>query len=158
MIDDETDQQFRDYAYRMQSQGMNMELYFQYTGETVESVKAQLRVGAERQVKTRLALEKISVLENIEASEEDVEQEYAKLAEMYKMEADDVKKHVLPADMKKDLAVRKAVDFIKANANIKTEEMTAEEFADKRKAQDLPEIDELVELDELDDSEEDAAE
>ena len=142
MIDDETEQQYRDYAYRMQSQGMNMELYFQYTGESAESVKAQLRVNAERQVKTRLALEKIAALENIEASEEDIEQEYAKLAEAYKMEAEAVKTHVLPEDMKKDLAIRKAVDFIKENADIKTEEMTAEEFAAKRAPQDLPEPDE----------------
>jgi len=150
MIDDETEQQFRDYAYRLQNQGINMELYLQYTGETVESVKAQLRVNAERQVKTRLALEKISALENIEASEEDIEQEYAKLAEMYKMEVEAVKTHVLPEDMKKDLAIRKAVDFIKDNADIKTEEMTAEEFAAKRASQNLPEIDELVESDEED--------
>jgi len=150
MIDDETEQQFREYAYRMQSQGMNMELYFQYTGETAESVKAQLRVTAERQVKTRLALEKVAALENIEASEEDIEQEYAKLAEMYKMQAEAVKTHVLPEDMKKDLAIRKAVDFIKANAEIKTEEMTAEEFAAKRAPQDLAEADGFDGLDEED--------
>ena len=151
MIDNETDQQFRDYAYRMQSQGINIDLYLQYTGETVESIKAQMRVNAERQVKTRLALEKIAQLENIEASEEDIEQEYGKLAEMYKMEADQVKTHVLLEDMKKDLAIRKAVDFVKDNAEIKTEEMTAEEFAAKHASRNLPEIDEeLDELEELD--------
>lgn len=140
MIDDETDSQFRDYAYRLQSQGINMEMYLQYTGETIESVKAQLRVTAERQVKTRLALEKIVALENIEASEEDVEQEYVKLAEMYKTELETVRGYVTPEDMKKDIAIRKAVEFVKASANIKTEEMTAEEFAKKREAQGLPEI------------------
>jgi trigger factor len=142
MIDDETDIQFRDYAYKLQSQGINMELYLQYTGQTVEQVKGALRVNAERQVKTRLALEKIAALENLEISEEDCEEEYAKLAEAYKMEVEEIKGHVLPEDMKKDLAIKKAVDFIKDNASIKREEMTAEEFAAKHGSrQDLPEAD-----------------
>lgn len=142
MIDDETEHHFRDYAYRLQNQGINMELYLQYTGETVESIKAQMRVNAERQVKTRLALEKIVALENIEASEEDIEKEYEKLAEMYKMEIPVIKERIAADDLKKDIAIRKAVDFIKENANIKKEEMTSEEFAAKRAPQDLPDLDE----------------
>ena len=138
MIDDETEQHFRDYAYRLQNQGINMDMYMQYTGQTVENVKDSLRATAERQVKMRLAVEKIAALENIEASDEDVEKEYEKLAELYKIGVDEVRGYVAPEDLKKDIAARKAVEFIKAGANIKTEEMTAEEFGKKRGEQNLP--------------------
>ncbi|MCL2099135.1 MAG: trigger factor [Oscillospiraceae bacterium] len=144
MFEDETDNHFRDYAYRLQSQGINIDLYMQYTGQDIETVKNALRPNAVRQVKMRLALEKIIALENIEASEEDAEEEYKKLAETYKMEIDEVKKRIEPENMKKDLAVRKAVEFIKENANIKTEELTAEEFAAKH-AQDTGEPDDFYE-------------
>ncbi|MCL2773864.1 MAG: trigger factor [Oscillospiraceae bacterium] len=129
MIADETNNQLQDYAYRMQSQGIDMDLYFKYTGMTVENLKAQFKETAERQVKTRLALEKIVQLENIEASEEDVDKEYDKICETYKMEKDDAKSKVDADLLKKDITVRKAVEFIKENANITTVEKTSEEYA-----------------------------
>jgi len=141
MIDDETDQQFREYAYNLQNQGINIELFTQYTGQTVDDIKNNLRPNAERQVKTRLALEKIVALENIDASDEDVEKEYERVAEMYKVEIDTAKTTIPAEDIKKDLKIKKAVDLVKENGNIKTEEMTAEEFAKKREAQELPQID-----------------
>ena len=129
MITDETEHQFQDYAHRLQNQGINMDLYLKYTGMTVEAVKAQLRVNAERQVKTRLALEKIVALENIEATEEDIEKEYDAICETYKMEREDAMKRIDAEMLKKDITIRKAVDFIKDSANITKEEKTAEEFA-----------------------------
>ena len=129
MIADETENQYQDYAYRMQSQGIDMDLYFKYTGMTAGTVKAQLRVNAERQVKMRLALEKIAALENIEAAEEDIEKEYDAICEAYKMEKEDAKSKIDADILKKDIAVRKAVDFIKENANITKIEKTSEEFA-----------------------------
>jgi len=128
MITNEMDNQFQDYAYRMQSQGIDMDMYMKYTGMTADSMRAQFRDNSERQVKTRLALEKIVALENIEASEEDIEKEYDKMAEMYKIEKDEIKQRVNINVLKDDLAVRKAVEFIKENANITEVEKTLAEF------------------------------
>jgi len=131
MITNEVDNQFRDYAYRMQSQGIDMDMYMKYTGMTAESMRAQFRNGAERQVKMRLALEKIVALENIEASEEDIEKEYDKMAETYKLEKDQVKERVEENILKEDIAIKKAVDFIKEQANITEIEKTLSEFEEE---------------------------
>ena len=128
MIETEVDSQFQDYAYRLQSQGLDMDLYMKYTGMTAEAMRGQFRVSAERQVKTRLALEKIVALENIEATEEDLAKEYEKIAEMYKLESEQVKERVEEKLVKQDLAVRKAVEFVKANANITETEKSLKEF------------------------------
>ena len=131
MITTEVDNQFQDYAYRMQSQGIDMDMYMKYTGMTAEAMRAQFRDNAERQVKTRLALEKIVAVENIEASEEDIEKEYDKMAEAYKMEKDQLKERVEANILKEDITIRKAVEFVKANANITEVEKTLKEFEEE---------------------------
>ncbi len=120
MFDDELDNQIKDIDYRLSQQGMNFELYLQYTGMTVEQYKEQARPNAEKNVKVRLALEKIAELEALEVTDEEIEAEYNKFAEMYGMEAEQIK-GIIPADgLKKDLALNKAVKFVRDNAKVTT--------------------------------------
>ena len=128
MIQNETDNQLQDYAYRMQSQGIDMDMYMKYTGMTPETMRAQFKDGAEKQVKTRLALEKVAALENIEPSEEEIEEEYGKMAEMYKLEVDAVKERMAPAALKNEISMKKTVEFLRAVATISEVEKTREEF------------------------------
>lgn len=118
MIETEVENIIRDRDYSMRSQGLNLEMYMKYTGMTLETMREQVKPQAERQIKTRLALEKIAAIEGITADESDIETEYEKLAKMYNMEIDKVKEAVLPDSLSKDIYVRKAVEFVKANAVI----------------------------------------
>ena len=99
-------------------QGLDLNTYCKYTGQTLESLREQFKPMAQRQVKTRLALEKIVELENITASDEEADAEYENLAKAYNMPADEVKKFVDVAAIKADLSVKKAVDFVKENAKV----------------------------------------
>jgi trigger factor len=100
-------------------QGLDLNTYCKYTGQTLESLREQFMPMAQRQVKTRLALEKIVELEGIDATAEEVDAEYANLATAYGLEADKVKELVEADAIKSDLCVKKAVDFVKANAKVK---------------------------------------
>lgn len=116
MIEVECENQVRDFDNRLRMQGMDMNMYFKYTGMTLEGMREQMRPQAESFVKIRLALEKIAELENITASEEEVEAEYTRLAEAYQMDADAVK-GMIPADsIAEDLKVKAAMELVKANA------------------------------------------
>ena len=118
MIVAETENFVRDYDNRLRMQGLKLDDYLKYTGMSLDDIRAQMRPRAESQVKVRLALEKIAALENITASDEDVEAELTKLAEAYNMELDRVKALVDPADVKADVCIQKAVELVKANAVI----------------------------------------
>ena len=111
-------QSVEEFAYRLQSQGMSLDLYLQYTGSTIDQFRDTFRPQAEMQVKYRLALEKIVELEGIKADDEALEAEYAKLAESYGMEVDKVKAVIPASEIEKDVAVGKAIDFVKENAVI----------------------------------------
>ena len=117
----EVREMLNDYARRMQSQGISLEQYMQFTGMTVDSMKEQMRPQAEKRIRTRLVLEAVVAAENIEASDEAVENEIKQMAETYKMEADKVKEimgeHGLK-QMKEDMAVQEAVDFLVAEAKL----------------------------------------
>jgi trigger factor len=129
MIEAEVENIIRDRDYSMRSQGLNLDMYMKYTGMTLDTMREQAKPQAERQVKSRLALEKIVEIEGIEADESDIEAEYDKLVKMYNMEIDKVKEAVLPDALKKDICIRKAVDFVKKNAIItlkQADEITAE--------------------------------
>ena len=116
MIEAECENQVRDFDNRLRMQGMDMNMYFKYTGMTLEGMREQMRPQAESFVKIRLALEKIAELENITASEEEVEAEYTRLAEAYQMDADAIK-GMIPADsIAEDLKVKAAMELVKANA------------------------------------------
>lgn len=141
MVENELDNQIKDIDYRLSSQGIGFENYLKYMGMTVEQYREKAKPDAEKQVKIRLALEKIVELENIEVSDEDVEAEYKKFAEQYQMDIEQIKK-IIPADgLKKDLAIDKAVDFVRDNAKVTTarkpratkEKAAAEENEEKAK-------------------------
>ena len=112
----------REFGYRLQSQGLNLDTYMKYTGMNVDQMKEGFRPQAERQVKLRLALEKIAALEELKAGEEDLNQEYQKIAEQYKMAADKIKELIPAAELEKDICVEKAINLVRDNANIKDAE------------------------------------
>ena len=115
MLNTQVRQMMNDFASRMQSQGLTMEQYFQFTGMTAEKMQEEMKPQALKRIQTRLVLEKIAETENIEVSEDEVNEEISKMAEMYKMEADKLKELVGEREMeqmKKDMAVQKAVTFV----------------------------------------------
>lgn len=120
MVDSELDNRIRDIDYRLSSQGMSFETYLQYMGMSVEDYREQQKEDAEKAVKLRLALEKIVVLENLEVTDEDLDNEYTKLAEQYQMEVDKIKAIITADSLKKDLSVQKASDFVRENAKVTT--------------------------------------
>ncbi len=122
MYDNEVEESINNFAYRLQSQGLKLETYLKYTGMDTEALKAQFKPQAEKQVKLRLALEKIAANEQLEPTEEEIQAEYEKLAKTYEMEVDKIKNIVAEAQVKGDLQSQKAVDFVKENAVVKTEE------------------------------------
>ena len=126
----ETENQLRDFDMNLRSQGLDLNTYIKYTGGSLDDIRGQLRPRAERGVKTRLALEKIAALESLVASEDEINEEIKKLAEGYNMPEEEVRKYVDTADVKKDIEVRKAVEFVKENAAV-TEEAAAEAASEK---------------------------
>ena len=118
MFESEAENFVRDYDSRLRMQGLDLQTYCKYTGQTLETLREQFKPMAERQVKTRLALEKIVELEAIDATEEEIEAEFENLATAYGMKAEEVKKYVETDAVKADLCVKKAVDFVKENADI----------------------------------------
>lgn len=118
MFVNETENQLRDYDNRLRMQGLDLGTYLKYTGLDLDKMREQFRPRAERQVKTRLALEKIAELENLTVTDEDTEAEIKKIADMYGLETDKVKEQVSPDMLAEDIKVGKAVDIVKANAVI----------------------------------------
>ncbi len=133
MIENRCNQTLQDFAYRLQMQGMNLDTYLQYTGSTADEFKASFRPQAEKQVKMRLALEKIVKLENIEVSDEDVDAEIKKMAESYGVSEEQVKSAVPVKEMKKDLAVTKALELVKSSAVVTDVEKKTEKKAPAKK-------------------------
>ena len=113
------EQSVKDFEYRLQMQGMNIDTYLQITGTKIEDLKQNMRPQAEKQVKIRLALEQIAKVENLTATAEDIDAEFAKLAAMYNMEVDKVKAALPVSELEADIVVKKAIDLVKANAEIK---------------------------------------
>lgn len=120
MYEARVDDMVRDFDYRLHSQGLNINTYMQYTGMDMDSFRKTFREQAEKQVKIRLALEKIVEVENITVDEAAIDEEYQKLADAYQMEVDKVKSFLPAEEFTKDLAVNKAIDFIKDSAKITT--------------------------------------
>ena len=133
MFENRLNQSVEEFAYRLQSQGLDLQTYLKYTNSSIDDFKASFRPQAESQVKFRLALEKIVELENIVAEEKDIEEQFEKMAKDYGMEIDKVKAAVPAEEIAKDIAVGKAIDFIKDNAVI-TEVEAKTEKAEKKPA------------------------
>ena len=118
MFDAETENFLRDYDNRLRMSGLDLNTYIKYTGMTLDTLRDQFRPQAERQVKARLALEKIAALENIEVTEEEINAEYQRIAEAYNMPVEQVKES-LPSDaIVDDLRVKKALELVRENAVI----------------------------------------
>ena len=120
LIDNEISRMMQEFEQRLQMQGMNLELYFQFSGQDEEALKAQMKEDAEKRVKFNLTLEAIAKAENIEVSDEDVEAELAKMAEMYNMPIENIKQALggNAEGLKEDLKVRKAIDFLVENSKV----------------------------------------
>lgn len=121
MVEDQLDRMMQDLNYQLMSQGLQMEMLLEITGKDLNGLKEERREDAEKLVRGTLVLDEIAKLENIEASEEDVDAEIAKIAEMYQMEVEEMKKGLRPEDLEDiagQLKVRKTIDFLVENATI----------------------------------------
>lgn len=107
-----TDEMIQEYDYRLQMQGLNLETYLQYMGQTMETFKESFKDGAEKQVKVSVALAAIMDAENIEVSDEEIDAEAAKIGEQYGMDVEQVKKAVPMEQLSEDIKRNKAVDLI----------------------------------------------
>lgn len=119
----------REFEYRLRSQGLNLADYLKYTGSNMEAFRATYRPQAEAQVKTRLALEKIVELENIVATQEELDEEFAKIAKNYGMDVEKVKGMLPEKEIASGIAMNKALDLVRDTAVVKEVAETAEEPA-----------------------------
>ena len=135
MITNRVNQMVQDFGYRLQMQGMNLETYNKYTGTDMDEFSKTFRPQAEKQVKMRLALEKIVELENIVPTEEEIAAQIEKMANDYNISAEHVKAAVPEKEIAKDLAVNKAIDLVKEAAvvtEVKEKKAPAKKTAAKK--------------------------
>lgn len=114
MVKSELDRMLQEFEQRLQMQGMNLELYYQFSGQSEDELKDQMKEDAEKRVRTNLTLEAIAEVENLEATDEDVEKELEEMAKMYNTDVDQLTK-MLGGNtelIKEDLKIRKAIDFL----------------------------------------------
>ena len=117
MYENKKNDMLRDFDMQLRSQGLDLKTYLQYVGMSADDVKEGYKEQAEQRVKLRLALEKIAEKEGFtDVTDEELEAEYTKLADAYKMEADKVKEAISAEALRKDIAVEKAMDFVKESA------------------------------------------
>ncbi len=137
MYENRVKQSINDFDYRLQMQGMNLETYLKYTGATIEEFGKTFRPQAEKQVKMRLALEKIVKLENLSATDDEVNEYLEKMAKDYSVSVEQVKAAVPAEEIKKDIAVNKALDLIKTSAVVEEDEEkpAAKKSASKKTAE-----------------------
>ncbi|MGR3765242.1 trigger factor [Rossellomorea sp. NS-SX7] len=117
MVTAEVDRMMQEFGQRLQMQGMNLDLYFQFSGQTEEDLRGQMTEDAGKRVRTNLTLEAIAAAENLEVTDAEAEEEVNKMAEQYNMSADNIKQALGGLDtLKADLKVRKAVEFLVDNS------------------------------------------
>jgi trigger factor len=133
MFENETENQVRDYDNRLRMNGLDLKTYFQYTGMDLDGLRKQMRPGAEKQVKTRLALERIAEKEALGVTDEEIEAEYARLGEQFGMEADKVKEAVDRPSIESDLKVKAAIELVREKAAV-----TEVEEPEKTEAAEAP--------------------
>ena len=122
MFENEVENMMRDYETRLRYQGLDMEMFMKYTGQTADDLKAQFRPQAEKQVKTRLALEAVAAAEGFTATAEEIEAEYGKIAEAYNIKVEDVRAQIDDAAISADLVVGKAAQLIRDTAVVSAAE------------------------------------
>ncbi len=125
MVDQKVNMMMSDFEQRLAGSGLDLKTYVQYMGMDLDAFKKNYEPEAEKQVKTRLALETVAKSEGIVVSDEDLEKEYQSIADAYKMELDTVKMYIPASELSMDVAVGKAVEFIKNNAEITEEKVSA---------------------------------
>ena len=135
MFENKINEMVNDFTYRLQSQGMNLDLYLHYTGSTMESFRDTFKESAERQVKIRLALEKIAEVENLTATPEDIEAEYEKIAKNYGIDAQKVKGFLPEKEIAKDVTVNKAIDLVRDSAEVTEKKIKKTASKSKKKAE-----------------------
>ena len=135
MFENKINEMVNDFTYRLQSQGMNLDLYLHYTGSTMESFRETFKESAERQVKIRLALEKIAEVENLTATPEDIEAEYEKIAKNYGIDAQKVKGVLPEKEVIKDVTVNKAIDLVRDSADVTEKKIKKTASKSKKKAE-----------------------
>ena len=143
MFAQETENYVRDYDSRLRQNGLDLKTYFKYTGLTLEALREQLRPQAEKQVKVRLALEKIASLEALTVTDEEVDAEYTRISEAYNVPVEDVKNMILADDIKADLVVGAAMKLVKENVKAPAKKTTkkaekAEAPAEEKAAEEKP--------------------
>lgn len=120
MVNTELDRMVQEFGQRLQMQGMNLDLYYQFSGTSEEALREQMKEDAGKRVRTNLVLEAIVEAENLEVSEEEIDAELSKMAEMYKMEVEQIKQMLAMQGgndaVAADLKVRKAIDFLVENS------------------------------------------
>ncbi len=122
MINQQIDNQVNEMEGTLRQQGLDFDTYLKYVGSTREQYRETLKEGAEKSVKARLALEEVAKLEKVVVSEEELEDEYKRYADMYQIELDQVKAFIPAESLSQDLAISKAVQFVVSKANVKEEE------------------------------------
>ena len=138
MFKNEAENMVNDFAYRLQSQGLDIDTYMKYTGATKDQLVEQYMEPATTQVKVQLALEAIISAEKIDASEEEINAEYESISKQYNMEVDQIKKLLQEENVVNQIKNRKAIDLVKDNAVITEEKATAKKAADKPAAVKAP--------------------
>ena len=116
MVENSINEMVQNFEYRLQAQGLDLKTYLQYTGMEMDAFRKTFAEQADKQVKIRLALEKIAQLENIEVSDEDLNKHYEELAKNYGMEAEQLKTMIPAETVKKDIASQKAIDLVRDTA------------------------------------------
>ncbi len=119
MINSQIEKMIRDFDMQLRYQGLNLEQYMKYTGFTVDTFKEQYKEEATKNVKTSLILEKVCEVEDIKATDADVEKEYNTLAEQNGMKVEDIKKYINEADVKERIKAQKTIQFLVDNADFK---------------------------------------
>ena len=122
MVDTQVNRMVEDFAQRLQMQGLSIDQYFQFTGLTSEAFLEQMKPQAESRIKQRLVLEAVAEAEKMEATEEEYKEEIKKMAEAYQMEAEKIEEMIGEFEqkaIKSDICVRKAVEFVVAQAKEK---------------------------------------
>ena len=135
MFENKINEMVNDFSYRLQSQGMNLDLYLHYTGSDMKAFRETFKESAERQVKIRLALEKIAEVENLTATAEDIEAEYEKIAKNYGIDAQKVKGILPEKEIAKDVTVNKAIDLVKESAEVTEKKVKKTASKSKKKAE-----------------------
>ena len=136
MYENKINEMVNDFSYRLQSQGMSLDLYLHYTGSDMKSFRETFQESAERQVKIRLALEKIAEVENLTATPEEIDAEYEKIAKNYGIDVSRVKGVLPEKEVVKDVTVNKAIDLVKDSAEVTEKKVKKTSAKSKKKAEE----------------------